>query len=145
MAYDLLPEGSSFSPSVSFNFSVPQAPWGQTYVVRTFDHVTGVWQEVPSVYEPETGVVTAHLSHFCFVALFARTDTPPPSAETTIIPTPTIAIAPPPPSAISTFTGMMIWIVDLVIRNVMIVAGLVILAVALILYGRKRRRDRIMQ
>jgi len=40
---------------------------------------------------------------------------------------------------------MMIWIVDLVIRNVMIVAGLVILAVALILYGRKRQRDRIMQ
>jgi LPXTG-motif cell wall-anchored protein len=145
MAYELLPDGSSFSPSVTLNFSTPQAPPGQTYVVRTFDHESGVWQEVPSVYEPETGVVTAHLSDFCFVALFARTDTLVPSAEATIIPTPTIVVAQPPPTAISTFTGMMIWIADLVTRNVMIVAGLIILAVALILYGRKRRRDRIMQ
>jgi LPXTG-motif cell wall-anchored protein len=39
---------------------------------------------------------------------------------------------------------MMIWIADLITKNAMIVAGLVILAVALLLYGRKRRRDRIM-
>ena len=144
MAYELLPDGSSFSPSVSFNFSVPQAPWGQTYVVRTFDQVTGVWQEVPSVYEPETGVVAAQLSHFCFVALFARTETPEPSTAATIIPTPAITIAPLPPTAISTLIGMVIWIADLITKNLMIVAGLVILAVALLLYGRKRRRDRIM-
>ena len=144
MAYELLPDGCSFSPSVHINFSVAQASWGQNYVVRTFDHVTGVWQEIPTVYDPETGVVTAQLSHFCYVALFARTDTPAPSAEATIIPTPSVAIAPPPPTAISTFTGMMIWIAELVTKNVMIVAGLVILAVALFLYGRKRRRDRIM-
>ena len=144
MAYELLPEGSSFSPSVPLNFSAPQVPWGQTYVVRTFDHVTGVWQEVPTAYNPETGIVTAQLSHFCFVALFARTETPEPSTAATIIPTPTITNAPLPPSAISTFAGMLIWIADLVAKNAMIVAGLVILVVALLLYGRKRRRDRIM-
>ena len=117
---------------------------GQTYVVRTFDHVTGVWQEVPTDYNSETDVVTAQLSHFCVVALFARTDTPAPSAEVTGIPTPAITIAPPPPTPFSTFYGMMLWIVELIIKNAMIVAGLVILAVALLLYGRKRRRDRIM-
>jgi LPXTG-motif cell wall-anchored protein len=31
-----------------------------------------------------------------------------------------------------------------VTKNVLVVAGVVILAVALFLYGRKRRRDRVM-
>jgi LPXTG-motif cell wall-anchored protein len=44
----------------------------------------------------------------------------------------------------STFSGMILWIIDLVTKNVLIVAGIVILVVALFLYGRKRRRDRVM-
>jgi LPXTG-motif cell wall-anchored protein len=44
----------------------------------------------------------------------------------------------------STFSGMILWIIDMVTKNVLIVAGIVILAVALFLYGRKRRRDRVM-
>jgi LPXTG-motif cell wall-anchored protein len=44
----------------------------------------------------------------------------------------------------STFSGMILWIIDMVTKNVLIIAGIVILAVALFLYGRKRRRDRVM-
>jgi LPXTG-motif cell wall-anchored protein len=44
----------------------------------------------------------------------------------------------------STFSGMILWIIDMVTKNVLIVAGIVILAVALFLYDRKRRRDRVM-
>jgi len=39
---------------------------------------------------------------------------------------------------------MILWIIDLVIKNVLVVAGIVILAVVLFLYGRKRKRDRVM-
>jgi LPXTG-motif cell wall-anchored protein len=44
----------------------------------------------------------------------------------------------------SIFSGMILWIIDMVTKNVLVVAGVVILAVALFLYGRKRRRDRVM-
>ena len=39
---------------------------------------------------------------------------------------------------------MILWIIDSAIKNIIITAALVILAVAVFLYGRKRRRDRIM-
>jgi LPXTG-motif cell wall-anchored protein len=39
---------------------------------------------------------------------------------------------------------MILWIIDMVTENVLVVAGVVILAVALFLYGRKRRRERVM-
>jgi LPXTG-motif cell wall-anchored protein len=44
----------------------------------------------------------------------------------------------------STFSGMILWIIDGVSKNVLVVAGAIILAVALFLYGRKRRRERVM-
>jgi LPXTG-motif cell wall-anchored protein len=44
----------------------------------------------------------------------------------------------------SIFSGMILWIIDMVTKNVLVVAGIGILAVALFLYGRKRRRDRVM-
>jgi LPXTG-motif cell wall-anchored protein len=44
----------------------------------------------------------------------------------------------------SIFSGMILWIIDMVTKNALVVAGVVILAVALFLYGRKRRRDRVM-
>ena len=35
-------------------------------------------------------------------------------------------------------------VIDIATENVLVVAGVVILAVAVILYGRKRRHDRVM-
>jgi LPXTG-motif cell wall-anchored protein len=39
---------------------------------------------------------------------------------------------------------MILWLVDTVANNILVAAGIVILAVALFLYGRNRRRDRVM-
>jgi LPXTG-motif cell wall-anchored protein len=44
----------------------------------------------------------------------------------------------------SIFAGMILWLVDTVANNILVIAGVVILAVALFLYGRKRRRNRVM-
>jgi LPXTG-motif cell wall-anchored protein len=38
---------------------------------------------------------------------------------------------------------MMLWIIDMATKNALVVAGIVILAVALFLYRGKRRRDRL--
>jgi beta propeller repeat protein len=146
MAYDLQPDNSTFSPSISINLTIPQAPWGRDFMVKTYDEKTGEWLDVPASYNPDNGVVTAQISHFCLFALFSRAVTPAPSAAATDVPAdiPPEKIAPPAPTAMSIFSGIMLWVVDMAMKNVLFVAGLVILIVAIFLYGRKRRRDRIM-
>jgi LPXTG-motif cell wall-anchored protein len=57
---------------------------------------------------------------------------------------PDVIIPPPPPTAMSIFTGMILWVVDIVTKNVLVVAGIAVLVASVYLYGRKRRRDRIM-
>ena len=146
MAYDLQPDGCTFSPAISLNFTIPQARWGQEFMVRTYDETTMTWLEVPTTYNPDTGIVTAELSHFCPVALFARAVIPEPPDAAADMPTqiPATPAAPPAPTAFSTFSSMILWVIDSAIKNIILTAGLVILVVAVFLYGRKRRRDRIM-
>jgi len=144
MAYDLQPDGATFSPAIIINYTVPQARWGQEFVIKTFDSTSGTWQDVPTRYNPNNGVVTAEVSHFCCFALFAKAVAPSPSLTPVPVHLAPQAVAPPPPTAMSTFSGMILWIIDMMTKNVLLIAGIVILAVALFLYGRKRRRDRVM-
>ena len=39
---------------------------------------------------------------------------------------------------------MLLWVADLIQKNTIIFVGIIILAIAIFLYGRKRRRDRLM-
>jgi beta propeller repeat protein len=144
IAYELQPDSATFSPPISVSFTIPQARWGQEFFVKTFDTPTGTWQDVPARYNPNTGIVTAEVSHFCCFALFTKTVLPTPSVTSEPARSPPQVPAPPPPTAMSIFSGMILWIIDMVTKNVLVVAGVVILAVALFLYGRKRRRDRVM-
>jgi hypothetical protein len=146
MAYDLEPDGCTFSPAISLNFTIPQAHRGQEFMVKTYDKTTMTWREVPTMYDPDAGIVTAELSHFCPFALFARAVLPASPGAATDMPAqiPSMPDAPPAPTAFSTFSSMILWVIDIAIKNSIFTAGLVILAVAIFLYGRKRRRDRIM-
>lgn len=144
MAYELQPDSATFSPAISISYTVPQARWGQDFLVKTFDTTSGTWQDVPTRYNPNTGVVTAQVSHFCCFALFTKAVPPSPAVTPLPAQLPAKVAAPPPPTAMSTFSGMILWIIDMVTKNVLVVAGIVILAVVLFLYGRKRRRDRVM-
>jgi beta propeller repeat protein len=144
MAYDLQPDNATFSPAIIINYTIPQARWGQEFIVKTFDTTSGTWQDVPTRYNPNTGIVTAEVSHFCCFALFAKAVAPSPTITHVPAQLAPQVVAPPPPTAMSTFSGMILWIVGMVTKNVLIVAGIVILAVSLFLYGRKRRRDRLM-
>jgi hypothetical protein len=145
MAYELQPDNSTFSPSISLSFTIPQAHWGQDFIVKTYDGKNNAWLDVPTSYNPDTGVVTSQVSHFCCFALFSKAVTPAPPAAVTTIPAPLPPAAiPPSPTALSVFSGILMWVSDMVIKNAVFVAGLIILAVAIFLYGRKRRRDRVM-
>lgn len=144
MAYELQPDNATFTPAIIVNYTVPQAHWGQEFLVRTFDTASGTWEDIPTLYNPDNGVVTAQVSHFCYFALFARSVSPPPSeTHVPVKPTPRV-ITPPSPTAMSIFSGMILWIINTATKNILVVAGVVVLGVAIFLYGRKRRRDRVM-
>jgi hypothetical protein len=143
MAYDLQPDNATFSPAITINYTVPQARWGQVFVVKSFDTPSATWQDVPTRYNPETGVVSAEVSHFCCFALFAKPAAPSPTVTAQPVLSSPQAKAPPSPTAVSTFSGMILWIIDMATKNALVVAGIVILAVALFLYRGKRRRDRL--
>jgi hypothetical protein len=143
MAYDLQPENATFTPAIEINYTIPQARWGQDFIVKTFDTTTGTWQDVPTRYNPSNGIVTAKVSHFCCFALFTKTIKPSPTIPSEPARSPPQGVAPPPPTAMSTFSGIILWIIDMATKNVLVVAGIVILAVALFLFEGKRRRDRL--
>ena len=75
-AYELLPEGATFLPGITINFTLPNVQFGQELTVKMYDNTTDTWQDVPSSINPETGIITAHISHFCCFALFAETGHP---------------------------------------------------------------------
>ena len=142
MAYELQPDGATFSPPIAISFTIRQARWGQDYIIKTYDSTSGTWQDVPATYNPDTGVVSAEMSHFCYIALFTKAVTPTPSV--TIIPasTPVPVVEKLAPSPLSRFLGMIEWVTGMVTKNALIAAGIVILLIALLLVGRRIRRDR---
>jgi hypothetical protein len=145
IAYELGPNGAQFSPAISITFTAPPGQVGQDYTVRTFDHASGTWQDLPTSYDPQTGMVTAEVSHFCCFALFTKIVTTAPAIAATPAPTQLIPtkIAPPSPTIATTFLGIILWVVNLMISNPILLAGIVILAVGIVLIVWKQRRDQL--
>jgi hypothetical protein len=145
-AYELQPDGATFSPGISIGFTAPNAQFGQELLVRMYDNATKIWQDVPTSTNPQTGIITADISHFCCLALFAKSVTTEPAFANTPAPAQIVPKAVAlPPSAMTTFVGLILVIANLIAKNVIIFAGIVIVVIAIFLYGRKRRRDRLMK
>jgi hypothetical protein len=136
-AYDLGPNGATFSPSITLTFTVSNPQPGQEYTIRTFDRPTNAWVDLSTTYHPESGTVTTQVSSFCYFALFAKTPVPP--VATTIA-----QPVPSPTQGTGTFilSGMILWGVTLLKQHPLVIPAIVILAVGIFLYGMKRRGDR---
>jgi hypothetical protein len=147
MAYELLPDGATFSPSIPLSFTIPQVQWGKEYVIQEYDTTTGAtgtWKALPGNYNPETGIITVQISHLCRFALFAKvTETN--QAETSA-PEPTMATeakakpAPLTKPAMSTNLGMVGWGLTLIQENpwIMVIVAGVIALVAYFGWWKKR-------
>ncbi|MDD1676398.1 MAG: PKD domain-containing protein, partial [Methanomicrobiales archaeon] len=70
-AYDLQPDGATFSPPISIFFTIP--PNGTEFIVQQYDPASGTWTIVQSSYDAQTKTVVAQVSHLCTFALFAKT------------------------------------------------------------------------
>jgi beta propeller repeat protein len=144
MAYDLQPNGATFSPAIALTFTIPKAQWGKDYTIQSYDHTTNTWQNLPTTYDPSKGTISAQVSHLCCFALFTNTITPVPNAHPTAqaINTPPIT-APAPSSAMAIFYGMMLWVAEVCAKNIYLVLILASVAFAFFLFGRKKRLDRV--
>jgi hypothetical protein len=140
IAYNLEPDGATFSPAISLSFTYPnEAKWGEEYQVKTFDSQSGTWLDLPTTTDPSTGRITAQVSHFCCIALFAKSMAPPATRAVTFPNTQVTLKAPssPAPTAIGNFIGMMTWVTELVLNNVYILVIVVVLGIAYFVKMRK--------
>jgi hypothetical protein len=136
LAYEIQPDDVTFSPSVPVAFTIPQAKWGQEYVMEEYDHTTGTWKTLESRYNPATSVITTEVSHLCCFALFAKT----PAVENTASPTPSTTIIVSSKSSMSTNVEMYSWIISILRQNpVIIVIGVALLGVIAYFGWWKRR------
>jgi beta propeller repeat protein len=140
MAYDLGPDGATFSPPIALAFTLPQAEWGKDYSVQSFDIKSGTWKVLPTTFDAATGTVTADIGHLSVFALFTEPRASPATPEATPVPLPPApqVKAQPPATAVSIFTNMMSWASDLVVNNAIIPVVVAILAIAgyLVAQGR---------
>jgi hypothetical protein len=141
MAYEIGPDGATFSPPISLTFTIPQAQWGQDYPVKFFNQKSGTWQDLPTAFDAATGTVTAHFSHLCIFALFTEPRASPvPTPAATPVPAPATPQpqAPPPTTAVGIFTSMMGWAAGLVMNNIVILMAIILLAITVYLVRRGR-------
>jgi hypothetical protein len=133
-AYELQPDGATFSPGISISFTAPNAQFGQELLVKMYDSATNTWVDVPTSINPQTGLITAQVSHLCCFALFAKST----EIEKAPTPEPTIIVA--SKSSMSTNIEMYGWIISIVRQNpVIIVIVLVVLALVAYFGWWKRR------
>jgi len=134
MAYEIGPDGATFSPAIPLSFTIPQELWGQEHVIQAYDHATGTWQALPGRYDPQTGTITVQVSHLCCFALFAKST----GTEQAVTPEPTIIVA--SRSSMMTNVEMYGWIFAMIVQNPVIIV-IVLAALALVAYfGWWKRR-----
>jgi len=142
IAYEIGPDGATFSPPVSLSLSPVEARWGRDYWIKTFDRKSGTWQDLPTTFDGSTGIVMAPASHFSIHALFTSASTPPPTIPKTTVP-PTVmpqqVKAQPPTTAVSIFMNMMGWIAGIALQNLLIIMAVTALAIAGFFVMRGRR------
>jgi beta propeller repeat protein len=139
IAYNLQPDGATFSPATTITFTVQQAQWSQHYVVKEYDPLAQVWVDLPTTHHPESGTISASVSHFCIIALFSDTIKPLQAPPRTVVQTPLPTIAPPQPmSPFGIFYGIIVWLADMFMKNMYLV--LIVAAIAVAFYVNRRRK-----
>jgi len=90
-AYVASPAGATFDPAITLTLEIPEDVWNtldlesEQLSVKWYNEETGLWEDVPTTFDPETRTVRATVTHFSIFALF----TEPIEATVTPIETPT--------------------------------------------------------
>ena len=150
IAYDVGPDGATFSPPATLTFTIPESSWTDEtlYTIRTYDEGSGAWADIPTTADPATHTLTGQVSHLCLFGVFGTAlpaaATPATPAAALTIPQPAPTGKPLPRTPMGTFTGIVGWVSATAMANPL--AGALVLVVALLLsaaFIAGRRRSRI--
>jgi hypothetical protein len=139
IAYDVGPDGATFTPPATLSFTVPEGLWNgkSRYSLLAYSTQAGSWEEIPTEVEPEDHRVSGPVSHLCLFGLFAAEATLPPQAPVAGAP----AQAQPEPvqhTPMGIFTGMMGWLYGTASTHITVSLAVGFLALAA-LYASTRR------
>lgn len=92
-AYVASPAGATFDPAITLTLEIPEDVWNtldlesEQLSVKWYNEETGLWENIPTTFDPETRTVRATVTHFSIFALFTEpvpeTTTPTDTATTT--------------------------------------------------------------
>ncbi len=146
IGYNLGPDGATFSPPVNLTFTVPEMGWNSEYVIREFDPTTQKWVDLPTSVHPDSGTISAEVSHFCCIGLFSRTIQNPtvsPARATPSAPETIATPSPPPSTAVDIFVNIIAWMGKILVQYFLVICTAVIALIIIWFAGRRKRRDRI--
>jgi len=146
LGYSLGPDGATFSPAINLTLSVPEMGWNSEYRIREYDPVNQTWIDLPTTVHPDSGTISASVSHFCCIGLFSREIQYVTLSSAREVPTAAETIkAPsaPPSTAVDIFISIVSWLENIVIQYALEFCCVVILVAGIWFLGRKKRRDKI--
>ncbi|MDK2890945.1 MAG: hypothetical protein PWR21_1577 [Methanoculleus sp.] len=77
-AYVASPAGATFDPAITLTLEIPEDVWNnldltsEQPVVKWYNEETGLWENIPTTFDPETRTVRATVTHFSIFALFTE-------------------------------------------------------------------------
>jgi hypothetical protein len=140
------PDGTQFDPAITLTFMLTDEEWaeieqsGREPVICFYDSAAGRWADVPTDFDPVGHTVTATITHFTYYGVFSRSSAQAP--VTTAAPVPAmITPAPAPKTAVTTVTGMFLWIGLLLMDNLIIAVPVVLILVVAVLYAWRQKKS----
>lgn len=77
-AYVASPAGATFDPAITLTLEIPEDVWNtldlesEQLSVKWYNEETGLWENIPTTFDPETRTVRATVTHFSIFALFTE-------------------------------------------------------------------------
>jgi len=134
-AVECSPAGATFSPAIDLTFTLSEEEWAAaiekagenagSLVVKWYDPVSGVWEDVPTIVDAVHRTLTASITHFSTYGLFADPSVATPVTQEPENPATTVAVVTTVPAATTPSDGddlSWLWIAALV-AIIVIAAG----------------------
>lgn len=138
-AYEIGPDGATFTPPGEISFVAPQVLPETEYSVRSFDRSSGAWTDLPTTFDAGTGLISAEPGHFCTFALFTKpqaaavatlTAAGQPASPPAPAATPGEPETPVQPGIEGILMSLLAWIEGVIINNVIPFFAVIVLGIS---------------
>jgi len=140
------PDGTRFDPAVTLTFTLTEEEWsritqeGREPAICFYDSAAGRWVDVPTEVNQDGLTITGTITHFTIYGVFSRPSGKAQKTAATPVPAGTTP-AQVPKTAVTTVTGMVAWIGQLLENNLLVAIPVILIVVAFIVYAWRQKRS----